>query len=92
MLFRVATRTQVEPGFTAEEALSEAQQALRVFEELGDERGQALAWGTSAILHGRAATTRRRVRRSSGRWHTRAQPETSECRMRARAFIGFCLF
>ena len=48
----LATRMHVDPGFTAEEALSEAQQALHVFEELGDEGGQALAWGILATHHG----------------------------------------
>jgi tetratricopeptide (TPR) repeat protein len=51
LLFRASTRRHVEPEFTAEEGLREAQEALRVFEELGDERGQALAWMQGAIYH-----------------------------------------
>jgi predicted ATPase/class 3 adenylate cyclase len=52
LLFRASARTSIEPEFAAEEALSEAEQVLRVFEELGDERGQALAWFSLAGYHG----------------------------------------
>jgi hypothetical protein len=82
MLLHAANRWKVEPGFTAEEALSGAHQALRVFEELGDEGGQASAWGTSAMSHAACGTTRRPVKQSSGLCPTRPQPETSGCRMR----------
>jgi class 3 adenylate cyclase/tetratricopeptide (TPR) repeat protein len=40
-----------DPGFTAEEALREAQESLRVFEELGDHSLQARAWEVIASLH-----------------------------------------
>ena len=92
VLFRLANRTHVEPGFTAEEALSEAQEALRVFEELGDEAGQAFAWGSIAFYHGARghyAEARKAIERALSRataaGDERMQNET-------RAFIGFCLF
>jgi tetratricopeptide (TPR) repeat protein len=51
VLERGLARTHQDPVFTAEEALNEAMDALRVFEELQDERGQAHAWETLANHH-----------------------------------------
>jgi class 3 adenylate cyclase/tetratricopeptide (TPR) repeat protein len=48
LLERGLARTHRDPGFTVEQALDEAMDALRIFEELGDERGQAHAWETVA--------------------------------------------
>jgi class 3 adenylate cyclase/tetratricopeptide (TPR) repeat protein len=44
-------RTHRDPGFTAEEALNEAKEALAVLEELGDELLQARAWEILAVHH-----------------------------------------
>lgn len=91
MLFRVGTRTHVEPGFTAKEALSEAQQALRVF-EVGDEGGQALAWHYSASYHGMRGdhaearkATERALAHATAAGDERLQDET-------RSRVGYCLF
>jgi tetratricopeptide (TPR) repeat protein len=51
LLLRGAARTHIEPGFTAKEAISEAEEALRVFEELGDEPRQARAWNILGYYH-----------------------------------------
>jgi class 3 adenylate cyclase/tetratricopeptide (TPR) repeat protein len=51
VLLRGRARTHREPAFTGEEALEEAKEALRVFEGLGDERGQSRAWAALADHH-----------------------------------------
>jgi class 3 adenylate cyclase/tetratricopeptide (TPR) repeat protein len=81
LLFRGRVRRHVEPGFTVEEALGEAQQALGVFEALGDERGQALAWfysGNDHGAHGHNAEARKAFRAGAG----------IRNRSRRRAFAG----
>jgi class 3 adenylate cyclase/tetratricopeptide (TPR) repeat protein len=44
VLFRGMALTHSDPEFTAEEGLREAREALREFEDLADQRGQARAW------------------------------------------------
>jgi class 3 adenylate cyclase/tetratricopeptide (TPR) repeat protein len=51
ILERGLARTHHDPGFTAQEALDDAMDALRVFEDLDDERGQAHGWETLASHH-----------------------------------------
>lgn len=51
LLVRGNARTHLDPAYTAEQGLSEANEALRVFEELGDDRGQACAWGNIGHCH-----------------------------------------
>jgi class 3 adenylate cyclase/tetratricopeptide (TPR) repeat protein len=51
ILERGLARLHHDPGFTAEDALDEAMDALRVFEDLDDERGQAHSWETLASHH-----------------------------------------
>lgn len=48
VLFRGHARNHVDPEFTVDDAVAEAQDALRVFEELRDEEGQARAWARLA--------------------------------------------
>ena len=52
LLVRGTARTHLDPAYTAEEGFSEANEALLVFEELGDDRGQACAWGNIGHCHG----------------------------------------
>jgi class 3 adenylate cyclase/tetratricopeptide (TPR) repeat protein len=52
LLFRGQARMQCEPEFEAKQAIDEAKEALRVFEELGDERGQARALQVLGDHHG----------------------------------------
>jgi tetratricopeptide (TPR) repeat protein len=92
MLLHAANRWKVEPGFTAEEALSGAHQALRVFEELGDEGGQASAWGTSAMSHaacGHYSEARKAIERALS--HATAAGD-ERMQNEARAFVCYCLF
>jgi hypothetical protein len=92
VLFNVANRAHVEPGFTAEEWLSEAQEALRVFEELGDEGGQAFACGACAMSHaarGHYAEARTAIERALS--HATAAGD-ERMQHEARAFVCYCLF
>jgi class 3 adenylate cyclase/tetratricopeptide (TPR) repeat protein len=84
LLLRGDARTNIEPEFTAEEALSEAMQVLRVFEELGDERGQARAWISLASSHatrGQYAEARNALKRALAH-ATAAGDEPLEARVR----------
>jgi predicted ATPase len=92
LLFRVYTRTHTDPGFTAEEALSETQRALRLFEELGDEGGQALAWAAGAAYQGMRGqfeaareSSERAVEHATAVGDKRLQDE-------ARTQVAHCLF
>jgi predicted ATPase/class 3 adenylate cyclase len=51
VLVRGNARAHLDPAYTAEQGLSEASEALQVFEELGDDRGQACAWGNIGDYH-----------------------------------------
>jgi predicted ATPase/class 3 adenylate cyclase len=62
VLLRGLTLVHQDPAYTAESALGETMEVLRVFEELGDERGQANAWSAAAWHHlfrGRASQARK---------------------------------
>jgi ATP/maltotriose-dependent transcriptional regulator MalT len=86
-------RGHVEPGFTAEEGLREVREALHIFEELGDERGQALAWNYSAMYshhyRGHYAEARRAIERALA--HATAAGD-ERLQDDARAAVGYCLF
>jgi class 3 adenylate cyclase/tetratricopeptide (TPR) repeat protein len=92
VLLRGVARTHQEPGFTAEEGLDEAEEALRVFEDLGDERGQSRAWVSLADHHifrghfGKARDAMERARE----YAIAAGDERLETV--ARVHIGTCLF
>jgi tetratricopeptide (TPR) repeat protein len=91
LLLRGDARTWIEPEFAAEEALSEAKQVLRVFEELGDERGQAHAWFSLASHHrtrGQYADARNACERALAH-ATAAGDEPLQARVRPS--IGFSL-
>jgi predicted ATPase/class 3 adenylate cyclase len=92
MLERGIARTHHDPGFTAEQALTEAMDALRVFEELDDERGQAHAWETLASHHiflGRAGDAleahEHALKHAAAAGEERVEAD-------ARVHIGQCLF
>jgi class 3 adenylate cyclase/tetratricopeptide (TPR) repeat protein len=48
VLYRDLARTHIDPAFTVAASEAEAQEALRVFEEIGDADGQARAWARLA--------------------------------------------
>jgi DNA-binding SARP family transcriptional activator/predicted ATPase len=92
VLFNMANRARVDPGFTAEEALSEAQEALRIFEELGDAGGQAFAWGDCAKCHaglGHFAEARKAIDQALA--HAIAAGD-ERMEIEGEGFIAFCLF
>ena len=92
LLLRGRQRTHVDPGFAAEEGLSEAKQALRVFEELGDERGQARAWLTLSYYHqSRGHQTEARNAGERALAHASAAGDERQ-EAEARGRISFSLF
>ena len=92
LLLRGRHRKSVDPGFAAEEALGEAKQALRVFDELGDERGQALAWATLSYYHqSRGHQTEARNASERALAHASAAGDERQ-EAEARGRIGFSLF
>jgi predicted ATPase len=93
LLFHLGLRTSVEPGFTGEEALGQAQQALQAFEELGDEGGQGHALWSSAYYHsmrGHHAEAREELERALAHATTAAVDEDVQDRMRSH--MAFNLF
>jgi class 3 adenylate cyclase/tetratricopeptide (TPR) repeat protein len=92
VLERGIARTHRDPGFTAEEALDEAMDALRVFEELDDERGQAHAWETLASHHVVRGHCREAVEaHKQAATHARAAGD-ERVEIDARLHLGNCLF
>jgi predicted ATPase len=92
-LFLAGARWGVEPGFTAEEALGEAQRALRAFEELGDVAGQARAWWLCAYYHsarGHHAEALEELERALAHAATAGADEESQDGM--RSLTATCLF
>jgi tetratricopeptide (TPR) repeat protein len=91
-LFLAEARVRVEPGFTAEEALGEAQRALQAFEELGDEAGQARALWSCAFyrsVQGHHAEAREELERALAHATTAGVDEDLH---RMRSFMAYCLF
>jgi predicted ATPase/class 3 adenylate cyclase len=92
VLLRGVVRTHTEPGFTAEEGLNEAKDALRVFEALGDEHGQAHAWDLLAAHHTfRGHFSEALEANEHAITHARAAGDDF-VRASASAHIGTCLF
>jgi predicted ATPase len=92
MLERGIARTHHDPEFTAAEGLDEATAALRVFEELDDERGQAHAWETLASHHIFRGKFREAVEaHQQAVAHARAAGD-ERVETDARLHLGMCLF
>jgi predicted ATPase/class 3 adenylate cyclase len=85
-------RTHRDPGFTADEALDEAMDALRVFEELDDERGQAHAWETLASHHAFRGQYSEAVEAHQHALTNARAAGDERVETDARLHIGLCLF
>jgi class 3 adenylate cyclase/tetratricopeptide (TPR) repeat protein len=92
VLERGLARIHQDPGFKAEEALNEAIGALRVFEELGDERGQAHAWETVASHHEFRGRYREAVAAHEHALTHATAAGDERVKADARSHIGGCLF
>jgi class 3 adenylate cyclase/tetratricopeptide (TPR) repeat protein len=90
-LRRAGVRFVIDPEMGAEEIVAEAEQAIAILEEVGDERGLAEAWrlvGEARNSQGRAAEGRRALERAL----THITPDVSPRSWNAILFeIGMCL-
>jgi predicted ATPase/class 3 adenylate cyclase len=92
LLLRGLARPQTDTGFAVDEAFNEAEEALRVFEELEDERLQALAWEVLAGHHTYRGHYREAIKADErGRAHAIAAGD-ERLGFDARVHIGVCLF
>lgn len=91
-LFLAEARVRGEPGFTAEEALGEAQRALQACEDLGDERGQALAWFYGASYHSMRGHRARACEDLERALAHAATAGAEEMQDGIRSFTAHCLF
>jgi predicted ATPase/class 3 adenylate cyclase len=92
VLARGLARTHYDPGFKAEEALNDAIDALRVFEELDDERGQAHAWETLASHHTFRGQSGQALKAHEHAFTHATAAGDERVEADARQHIGGCLF
>jgi class 3 adenylate cyclase/tetratricopeptide (TPR) repeat protein len=92
LLLRGLSRTHFESGFMVDEAFDEAEEALRVFEELEDERLQAIAWQVLAEHHTFRGHFHEAIAADErGLIHATAAGD-ERLELDARVHIGICLF
>jgi class 3 adenylate cyclase/tetratricopeptide (TPR) repeat protein len=92
VLVRGWTRTQFDPGFTAEEALGEAKEELQLLEQLGDEEGQGGAWLIIALHHSFVGHYKEALEANERALRCATAAGNERVEADARAHIGTCLF